>query len=122
MHHQAQQPPSSTLTYCTVPALVACRSQLLLTAAAAVRSNGMKLLLDCGSVPYFCFACIVPQATLLYWAGNSVFFYGMQSALSVPSVARKLGLPNMLLPMPRGPREERGGLRAAEAAAAGVLC
>ncbi|WIA12025.1 hypothetical protein OEZ85_012105 [Tetradesmus obliquus] len=73
----------------------------------AVRSAGMKLLLDCGSLPYFCMACLVPQATLLYWAGNSVFFYGMQSALAVPNVARRLGLPNMLLPTPRGPREER---------------
>jgi hypothetical protein len=72
----------------------------------------MKLLLDCGSLPYFCLACIVPQATLLYWAGNSVFFYGMQSALAVPKVARTLGLPNMLLPTPRGPREERGVLGA----------
>jgi hypothetical protein len=68
----------------------------------------MKLLLDMGSLPYFCLAIIQPQATLLYWAGNSIFFYGMQSALSVPKVARTLGLPNMLLPMPRGPREERG--------------
>jgi hypothetical protein len=70
----------------------------------------MKLLLDCGSLPYICLAFIQPQATLLYWAGNSVFFYGMQSALSVPKVARKLGLPSMLLPTPRGPREERGAL------------
>jgi hypothetical protein len=71
----------------------------------------MKLLLDAGSLPYFCLAIVQPQATLLYWAGNSIFFYGMQSALSVPKVARTLGLPNMLLPMPRGPREERGALR-----------
>jgi hypothetical protein len=70
----------------------------------------MKLLLDAGSLPYFMLAIVQPQATLLYWAGNSVFFYGMQSALSVPKLARKLGLPSMLLPMPRGPLEERGEL------------
>lgn len=79
--------------------------------AAAVHSPGLKLLLDSGCVPYFCLASLQPQATLLYWASSSMFFYGMQSALSVPRVARGLGLPSMLLPTPRGPREERGGLR-----------
>lgn len=91
-----------------------CCPALLWSAAvlsAAVRSPRLKLILDCGVLPVYVLSCLVPQATLLYWLGNSIFFTTMQAALNNTKVARAVGLPNMLLPTPRGAQEERGAFR-----------
>eukprot|EP00879_Flechtneria_rotunda_P009668 GHRR01010116.1.p1 GENE.GHRR01010116.1~~GHRR01010116.1.p1 ORF type:complete len:364 (+),score=124.25 GHRR01010116.1:183-1274(+) len=74
----------------------------------ASRSPGMKLLLDAGSLPYFVGSSLVPQATLLYWAGNTVFFYCLQAVLQSTMVAKAVGLPALLLPTPQGLKEGRG--------------
>lgn len=74
---------------------------------AARTSPRLLLLLDLGTLPYALVSFCVPQATLLYWASNSAFFFGLQAALQRQQIAAALGLPLALLPEPRGAKEEK---------------
>lgn len=56
----------------------------------------------------FVLSTVMPQATLLYWLGNSVFFSGVQEVLKKPRWARRMGIPTAMLPPPRTSQEEKG--------------
>lgn len=76
--------------------------------SAAANHPRLELLLQLGMLPVFILSTMVPQATLLYWVGNSVFFLALQETLKQPKIARALGVPTAMLPVPRGPKEEKG--------------
>jgi hypothetical protein len=73
------------------------------------------------SVPYFLMACTaVPHATLLYWATNSAFYFGLQWALQQPKIATRLNLPSIMLPPPTRDKDARGAV--AQGRGAGRVC
>ena len=72
-------------------------------AAPAAQSVAARALLELGALPVFGAACLVPQATLLYWLPSSVFHLLVQRGLdSRPALAARLGVPLLAL-RPSGP-------------------
>eukprot|EP00878_Enallax_costatus_P020662 GHUV01021851.1.p1 GENE.GHUV01021851.1~~GHUV01021851.1.p1 ORF type:complete len:428 (+),score=137.64 GHUV01021851.1:1255-2538(+) len=103
------------------PSFLCCCLMLSHRSPSAVQNPRLELLLQSGTVPVFVISTAVPQAMLLYWLGNSVFFFGMQEALKQPKLARALAIPPAMLPPPRGAKEEKERSEQ-EAADAAALC
>jgi hypothetical protein len=76
---------------------------------AAQRNAKVSAALDLPILPYaWVMTTGVPQATLIYWLSNSMFFLGLQKALAQPGIAKALRLPAVMLPPARHDSEARG--------------
>jgi hypothetical protein len=75
----------------------------------AQRNAKVSVALDLPILPYaWIMTTGAPQATLIYWLSNSIFFMGLQKALAQPGIAKALRLPAVMLPPPRHDSEARG--------------
>lgn len=72
----------------------------------------LKACVDALALPYFLAGLLVPHATLLYWASNSGFQYGLQRALAQPRVAAALKLKSPLTEAKNAQEATGGGVAA----------
>jgi hypothetical protein len=76
----------------------------------AARRPMLKACVDALALPYFLAGLLVPHATLLYWASNSGFQYGLQRALAQPRVAAALKLKSPLTEAKNAQEATGGGV------------